>query len=74
MVDPGARNRSGAPRRLIANCAGLALRDPPLPIPGFVKMAAWSERTHHDPGHAWARALMFETAETLEKSVPNDIP
>jgi DNA-binding transcriptional LysR family regulator len=57
-----------APRRLIAGCVGLALHDPPLALPGFVKIAAWSDRTHHDPGHAWARALLFDTAAHLAPS------
>jgi len=54
-----------APRRLIASCAGLVMRDPPLSIPGFTKMAVWSERTNHDAGHSWARAQLFETAADL---------
>lgn len=48
------------PRRLVAG-AGLASCEPPIAISGFTKLAAWHGRTHHDEGHRWARALLFET-------------
>lgn len=51
------------PRRLIAGAEGLVLIEPPIDIPGFTKVAAWHDRTHSDPGHAWARALLFETCD-----------
>ena len=53
------------PRRLGAAAEGLQLIEPPLEIPGFAKIAAWHERTHHDPAHRWARALLFETSSAL---------
>ncbi|MCQ4158667.1 LysR family transcriptional regulator [Roseomonas sp. GC11] len=46
------------PERLVAGAAGLALRPPPLDIPGFTKLAVWHERTQRDPGHRWVRALL----------------
>jgi DNA-binding transcriptional LysR family regulator len=57
-----------APRRLVAGETGLMLFDPPLEIPGFTKMAAWHERTHRDPAHRWARALLFEACGALERN------
>lgn len=49
------------PRRLVENSPGLFICDPPIDIPGFTKIATWHERTHRNPGHRWARALLFET-------------
>lgn len=40
--------------------------EPPVEIPGFTKRAVWHERTHRDPGHRWARSLLFETCTCLE--------
>ncbi len=51
------------PRRLVLGAAGLALLEPPIDIPVFTKVAVWHERTHRDPGHQWARALLFEPAQ-----------
>lgn len=53
------------PRRLALHSEGLALLEPPVEIAGFSKTAAWHERTHHDPGHKWLRALLFETCARL---------
>lgn len=53
------------PRRLVADAPGLAMRAPPVEVPGFTKLAVWHERTHRDPGHRWARALLFETCGCL---------
>jgi len=50
------------PRRLALNAKGLALREPPVDIPGFTKLAVWHERTHRDLGHRWVRRLLFETS------------
>ncbi|HZU62152.1 MAG TPA: LysR family transcriptional regulator [Novosphingobium sp.] len=50
-----------APRRLVAGLGGLALREPPLPVAPFTKLAVWHERCHRDAGHQWARAILFET-------------
>ncbi|MFY3383332.1 LysR family transcriptional regulator [Paracidovorax sp. MALMAid1276] len=49
------------PQRVVADARGLAVLEPPLPIPGFVKTAAWHERTHRSPGHRWVRSVMFDT-------------
>lgn len=53
------------PRRLLTGANGLQQVEPPLAIPGFSKIAAWHERTHHDPAHRWARALLFATCNAL---------
>ncbi len=46
------------PRRLVAGVPGLAVLAPPLALPGFTKVAAWHERTHHDPTQQWVRQLL----------------
>lgn len=53
------------PERLIRHQPGLISMAPPLPIAGFTKVAAWHERTHHDSGHAWVRAFLFEVCSNL---------
>jgi DNA-binding transcriptional LysR family regulator len=50
------------PSRLAANTGGFAIFEPPLPIAGFTKTIAWHQRTHHSPGHRWARALLVATS------------
>lgn len=57
------------PSRLVQRVNGLATVDPPIPIPGFTKVAVWHERTHHDPGHRWVRAVLFET---FNRRVPHE--
>lgn len=47
------------PERLARRAPGLVVREPPLPIPGFTKTAAWHERTHRSPAHRWARERLF---------------
>lgn len=47
------------PQRLVAGVAGLKLLTPPLPIPGFTKIAAWHLRSHRDPAQRWLRELLF---------------
>ncbi|MDE1179401.1 LysR family transcriptional regulator [Paraburkholderia sp.] len=53
------------PSRLATHASGLAVFEPPVEIPGFTKTVAWHERTHHAPGHRWARALLAEVCESL---------
>ncbi|MBB6054741.1 LysR family transcriptional regulator [Tolumonas osonensis] len=48
------------PEKLVQHQADLCVTEPPLAIPGFTKVAAWHERTHHDPAHQWLRALLFD--------------
>ncbi|WP_445682806.1 LysR family transcriptional regulator [Radicibacter daui] len=48
------------PRRLVAGVEGLVYFEPPLAIPGFTKVVAWHERTHHDPAHRWVRSLLAQ--------------
>ena len=50
-----------APARLITPGCGLATVEPPLPVPGFTKVAVWHERTHRDAGQLWARDILFKT-------------
>ena len=47
------------PARLVSGLPGLVLREPPLPVPGFAKIAAWHARSHHDPAQRWLRELLF---------------
>lgn len=61
-----------APARLVAGAEGLAILDPPVPIPGFTKVAVWHERTHHDPGRRWVRALLFETCDNPARGPSSD--
>lgn len=49
------------PRRLVADSNWLSLIEPPLPVSGFTKIAAWHARTHEDPGHRWVRSVLFQT-------------
>ena len=49
------------PRRMISDIEGLVLMEPPIAVSGFTKVAAWHARTHHNPGHCWLRALLFQT-------------
>jgi len=53
------------PEKLVRNQAGLCVTEPPLSIPGFTKVAAWHERTHHDPAHQWLRSLLVEACSRL---------
>ena len=54
------------PRRLLTGVDGLTMMKPPIDIPGFDKIAVWHERTHYDPGHQWARKLLFECCSEME--------
>jgi len=53
------------PAKLLNEVEGIRLIEPPLAIPGFDQVAAWHDRTHRDPGHQWARSLLFETCQDL---------
>ena len=59
------------PERLFLDDPTLALLDPPVDIPCFTKVAAWHERTHRDPGHQWARNLLFESFCSANKHSPS---
>lgn len=48
-----------APARLVSAESGLVTCAPPLPVPGFTKIAVWHERSHRDAGQHWARQLLF---------------
>jgi hypothetical protein len=37
----------------------------PLVIPGFSKIMAWHDRTHHHKGHEWLRERLASVAETV---------
>jgi DNA-binding transcriptional LysR family regulator len=56
------------PERLLDQQAGLKVQAPPLEVPGFTKILAWHARTHPDPGHRWARALLMEIACDAKES------
>lgn len=49
------------PRKLLHGAPGLVLRPPPVPVPGFTKLAVWHERTQRDAGQEWVRALLLQT-------------
>lgn len=48
------------PSRLVKGIQGLAVLEPPIPIPGFTNSAVWHERTHRDSAHRWLRDLLFQ--------------
>lgn len=48
------------PARLVSGIPGLAVLEPPIPIPGFTNSAIWHERTHRDSAHRWLRDLLFQ--------------
>jgi DNA-binding transcriptional LysR family regulator len=50
------------PRRLAQGVAGLVMTRPPVAVPGFAKVMAWHERTHHDPAHRWLRERLVSAA------------
>lgn len=50
------------PSRLVTGATDLVIAEPPIPIPGFTKIAVWHDRTHNDIALRWARALLFESA------------
>lgn len=53
------------PEKLVRQQSDLCVTEPPLTIPGFTKVAAWHERTHHDPAHQWLRSLLVEACSQL---------
>ncbi|WP_414858463.1 LysR family transcriptional regulator [Paraburkholderia tropica] len=62
-----------APHRLVADTPGLVLREPPISIPGFAVSAAWHERSHLDPGRAWARSLLVECCRSVLPSERGEV-
>ncbi|WAC48850.1 LysR family transcriptional regulator [Asticcacaulis sp. SL142] len=50
------------PSRLTYGSDDIVVREPPLSIEGFSKIAAWHERMHQDQAHAWLRARLSEAA------------
>ncbi len=53
------------PRRLVADSHGLSLIEPPRPVSGFTKIAAWHARTHEAPGHRWVQSVLFQTCGVI---------
>jgi DNA-binding transcriptional LysR family regulator len=53
------------PRRLTMGAAGIVVKDPPLPIIGFSKIAVWHQRVHHDPAHIWMRNKLADIVSLL---------
>lgn len=47
------------PSRLVAGLPGLTVFSPPVDVRGFIKVAAWHERTHHNPAQRWLRDMLF---------------
>lgn len=58
------------PSRLVNGLPGLVVREMPLPVPGFVKIAAWHPRSHHDPAQRCLRDLLF--ASSASPALPQD--
>lgn len=48
------------PRRLAHHIDGLITTEPPVPITGFTKLAAWHDRTHCAPEYRWFRRVLFD--------------
>lgn len=56
---------SVVPKRLVVDTTGLVMLPPPLVIPGFSKIMAWHDRTHHHKGHVWLRERLASVAKTV---------
>jgi len=41
---------------------GLALRKPPIALPGYTLSIAWHQRTAHDAAHRWVREQVLAIA------------
>lgn len=54
------------PMRLLRPGDGLCALKPPLHIPGFEKIVAWHERTHHHPAHRWIRELLSAVCQQTD--------
>lgn len=48
------------PSRLAHGIDGIVVHDAPLEIPGFTKVMAWHERSHHDLGQRRIRELLVQ--------------
>lgn len=55
--------------RRFAAPLGLAVRPPPLPLPGYAIRMAWHRRFDDDPAHAWLRQQVIEEAAAVAASV-----
>ncbi len=49
---------------------GLAMRDPPLPVPGFTITAIWPEVLANAPAHRWLRGHVAQAARGLPHVLP----
>ena len=49
-----------------ARSVGLLVMKPPLELPDFDVSMLWHERRHHDPAHAWLRALIKAQTKPLD--------
>lgn len=54
-----------------ADALGLAVSEPPLPMPRYTVGALWHTARTDDPAHGWLRALVEETAR---HPGPDDLP
>lgn len=52
------------PSRLVAGVPGLAVFAPPIEVRGFIKVAAWHDRTHRNPAQRWLREMLFASCAT----------
>lgn len=63
------------PERLLLGADGLAVRAPPLAVPGFTKLLAWHARTHADQRQRWLREQLVQTCAshiTVQTGQPPD--
>jgi DNA-binding transcriptional LysR family regulator len=62
-----------APSRILSTMAGLLplhVFATPLELSPIRIVAAWHERSHHDPGHAWFRALLADCLKPARPAPP----
>jgi DNA-binding transcriptional LysR family regulator len=64
----GTERIATVPRRIAALLVAahpLRTLEPPVSVPGFTLHQGWHELHRHDPGHAWLRSRLAETARRL---------
>lgn len=51
--------------RAYADAPGLAISEPPLPMPEFLVSASWHATLTDDPGHLWLRSVVRKVASDI---------
>ena len=62
------------PERLLQGVQGLAVRTPPLAVPGFTKLLAWHARTQADPRQRWLREQLVQACVAEAAGLPAQPP